>query len=239
MDWLQASAGHAHPDANHFTVFGAGEWQIRDDGYAYKWTAQHNTLLIDGRGQIWEGAQWLGRANEGDTRSTPSIIKVESNASVEHIVGDATQAYQPSSGLVRFVRHLFFIKPDVLIIADDIETSGPRDLELRFFPEGQNPRALPDSSFIVNGKRSYLHFQPLTPEGVSVTAEGVPVIDQNNVSKNYMAFRLRLNQTHWRNAVAFNWSWMESNLRSVIMSKSGETWRFTIGKQTVELNWQG
>jgi hypothetical protein len=37
--------GHVHPDANHFVLFGAGEWLIRDDGYHAKWTGQHNTLL--------------------------------------------------------------------------------------------------------------------------------------------------------------------------------------------------
>ena len=42
--------GHAHPDANHFIVCGAGEWLIRDDGYADKFDFQHNTLLVDGRG---------------------------------------------------------------------------------------------------------------------------------------------------------------------------------------------
>ena len=52
-------SGHVHPDANHFVLFGAGEWLIRDDGYRAKWTGQHNTLLVDGRGQMGEGKQWL------------------------------------------------------------------------------------------------------------------------------------------------------------------------------------
>ena len=44
--------GHVHPDANHFVLFGGGQWLIRDDGYHPKWTGQHNTLLVNGRGQI-------------------------------------------------------------------------------------------------------------------------------------------------------------------------------------------
>lgn len=36
-------SGHVHPDVNHFVLFGVGEWLIRDDGYAWKQTSQHNT----------------------------------------------------------------------------------------------------------------------------------------------------------------------------------------------------
>ncbi|MGC8642231.1 MAG: DUF4962 domain-containing protein, partial [Isosphaeraceae bacterium] len=51
--------GHVHPDANHFVVFGDGEWLIRDDGYQPKWARLHNTLLVNGRGQTGEGEQWF------------------------------------------------------------------------------------------------------------------------------------------------------------------------------------
>ena len=54
-----AGTGHVHPDANHFVLFGCGEWLVPDDGYAYKWTNQHNTLLVDGVGQLGEGAEWF------------------------------------------------------------------------------------------------------------------------------------------------------------------------------------
>src|ERR1039458_1808887 len=55
-------SGHSHPDANHFIIFGAGEWLIRDDGYTRKLTAQHNTLVVDGHGQLGEGGAWLNGA---------------------------------------------------------------------------------------------------------------------------------------------------------------------------------
>ena len=34
----------------------------------------------------------------------------------DHSTGDATDAYAPKMGLKKFVRHLIFMKPDVLIV---------------------------------------------------------------------------------------------------------------------------
>jgi hypothetical protein len=81
---------HVHPDANHFVLFGAGEWLPRDDGYRAKWTGQHNTLLIDGRGQLGEGHQWFAGAVPLAAKSRPRILKAASSASWDHIVDDAT-----------------------------------------------------------------------------------------------------------------------------------------------------
>ncbi len=51
--------GHVHPDANHYLLFGAGEWLVRDDVYRAKETSQHNKLLVDGNGQLGEGRMWF------------------------------------------------------------------------------------------------------------------------------------------------------------------------------------
>src|SRR5262249_23158455 len=49
------SASHVHPDANHFVIFGDGEWLLRDDGYAWQQTSNQNPLLIDGPGKMGDG----------------------------------------------------------------------------------------------------------------------------------------------------------------------------------------
>jgi hypothetical protein len=53
------------------------------------------------------------------------------------MLGDATKAYDPAAGLTKYQRRLIFLKPDILIVVDDIETTTPQNLELRFFPESQ------------------------------------------------------------------------------------------------------
>ena len=54
---------------------------------------------------------------------------------MDHIAGDVTQAYPKRAGLQRFVRHLLFVKPDVLIVIDDIAVDKIADLELRLHTE--------------------------------------------------------------------------------------------------------
>lgn len=234
---FEQSVGHVHPDVNHFMIFGNGEWQIRDDGYSYKWTAQHNTLLIDGKGQIGEGEQWFGHINPQNLITEPSILKVESSIDVDHIISDGAAAYPADANLKQFVRHLFFVKPNVLIVADDIVVNQPCKLELRFFPEGQVAQVQTDGSYLVAGKKSILRFQVLTPNESTVKTEPVPVVDRDNVASNMLAFQIQTRKAQWRNAVAISWSDKEETLKSVVLSESASVWIFEIGQQKLELNW--
>ena len=161
--------GHVHPDANHFVLFGAGEWLVRDDGYRAKWTGQHNTLLIDGRGQLGEGKQWFEGSQPLAVKSRPRVLRAESTPTLDHVVSDATEAYPAELGLERFERHLLFLKPDVLIVADDIRLKEPRELELRFHPEQQDCERL-DDAYLFSGKSAVLRLEPLTPEATRIEA---------------------------------------------------------------------
>ena len=116
--------GHVHPDANHFVLFGAGAWLIRDDGYRPKWTGQHNTLLIGGRGQMGEGAQWFRGDEPLAHKARPTITLVRSTDAFDHMQGNATAAYAPGLGLQQFVRNLVFLKPNVLIVADEVRAEA-------------------------------------------------------------------------------------------------------------------
>ena len=53
-------------------------------------------------------------------RARPRITRAASSVSLDHITGDATEAYPRDIGLRHYVRHLLFLKPDVLIVVDDI-----------------------------------------------------------------------------------------------------------------------
>ncbi len=67
--------GHVHPDANHLVIFGAGQWLLRDDGYRWKWTGQHNTLLVDGHGQLGEGHQWFNGTEPLAVKAQPRVLR--------------------------------------------------------------------------------------------------------------------------------------------------------------------
>ncbi len=233
-----AGGGHVHPDANHFVLFGAGEWLIRDDGYRAKWTGQHNTLLVDGRGQLGEGSQWFDGAKPLAVKARPKIVRVSSSADLDQMTGDATEAYPSDLGLRRHLRHLLFLKPDMLLVCDEVVTDKPRRLELRFHPESR--RAEHDgAAFVMRGSKSLLRLEPLPTEAdVTVSAEDLAVEGREG-ERNQSMFTLRLSKQAavWRNAVALTWSKSGNIPRTVRASTEGDEWTFSVGGRVVTLNW--
>ncbi len=229
--------GHVHPDANHFVLFGAGEWLIRDDGYRAKWTGQHNTLLIGGHGQLGEGKQWFDGGAALKVKSRPRVLRATSNAKLDFITGDATEAYPRDSGLQRYQRHLLFLKPDVLIVLDDIALDAPHSLELRFHPENR-PAEKDGAAFVIKGKQSVLRIEPLTTTGVTASAEDVAGEGRHGETTFTMfTVRLAAEKAQWRNAVALSWSKTGAAPVAVTLRADGDTWTFTAGERSVSSDW--
>ena len=228
--------GHVHPDANHFVLFAHGEWLLRDDGYRSKWTGQHNTLLIDGKGQMGEGKMWFQGSIPLTHRARPRILRTRSEPTVDTIAADAAQAYPSELGLRQFVRHILFIKPNVLVVADDIVLADERPLELRFHPE-QDEAHRDGSAFLVHGRNSTLRIEPLTTDGVEVTAESLEGQDRKQ-GKTFQMFTVRLATTAsvWRNAVAFSWAPRDQQPAQVTMTQDASKWEFSVAGQRVALD---
>ena len=126
--------GHNHPDVNHFMLFNKGDLMICDDTYSYKLTSQHNTLTVNGKGQMGDDAVWYKSPLLTDINHEPAYLKkTESYEDYDYFVGAGANAYDKSLGLKKYDRHMLFIKPGVLIVIDDIATKKKSDLELRFF----------------------------------------------------------------------------------------------------------
>jgi len=230
--------GHVHPDANHFVLFGAGEWLIRDDGYRAKWSGQHNTLLVDGQGQLGEGKMWFDGSQALRLKSRPRILHTESNAACDYFVGDATEAYPRFLGLRRYVRHLFFLKPDVLLVGDDIALDQPREIELRFHPESR-AAVREGQTFRFQNQRSTLRLDLLTPDKVAFSAEDIGAADRHGAKTEKM-FTVRLNTKAkaWRNIVALSWSRADQQPSKVMVESKGDVWQFSLGGRRVALDWQ-
>lgn len=229
--------GHVHPDANHFVLLGAGEWLLRDDGYRSKWTGQHNTLLVDSRGQLGEGEQWFQGGQPLAVKARPRIPRVESTAALDYIVGDATAAYPADLGLERFQRHLLFLKPDVLIVADDIRLAEPRGLELRFHPDQQSCRREGDA-FLFEGKSAVLRLEPLTTDSVQIDA-GPLAMQGRHGEKDMTMYTVRLTRTaaQWRNVVAFSWAPSGQPVQQVEIETQGNVTTFRVGERKIFLHW--
>jgi hypothetical protein len=233
--YCPSSAHHTHPDQNHFIVFGRGEWLIRDDGNYGKYTGQHNTLLIDSGEQLGGGDSIFDAVELHGMKAQPRIIRAVSTPDFDHISGDAAEAYPVNTGLKRFIRHLLFVKPDVLIVVDDISLKEAHELELRFHPEQQDA-GRDGSAFIIKGKQSVMRLDPLTVEGVDFTAEKLEAIRRNYQKDQIFTVRMRTRRSAWQNAVALSWSGMNDEPVKVAMNRNGNMWKFTIKNKTVTLD---
>ena len=227
--------GHVHPDANHFLIFGGGEWLIRDDGYASKMTAQHNTLLVDGKGQMGE-AHWFAGGALMRLKDYARIEKAASQPALDHIIGDATAAYAPQSGLKKYRRHLLYLKPNVLLVLDDIQTDKHSKLELRFHPE-QKTAVQDGKAFVCRSEKTALRVEPLTLDGVTATAEDTDQIDRNNKALPMFTIRLQAEKQAWRNATALSWCKAGEDPIKVSLQVDGDRWTFTAGETTVLFVW--
>jgi len=228
--------GHVHPDANHFVLFADGEWLIRDDGYRAKWTGQHNTLLIDGKGQLGEGRMWFNGIEQLRLKARPRIIRAVSGQGMDYITGDATEAYPRDIGLRHYVRHLIFLKPDVLIVIDDIELDESRELELRFHPE-QGEAQRTGNAFSIKGENTLMRIDPLTDANVKISAEDVSGEGRHGEADwSMFTIRMSAQSPKWRNAVAISWT-KDGSPVVVNLQKDKDVWKFSADGRMVEFDW--
>lgn len=121
--------GHGHPDINSFNLFAKGEWLAIDPGYTkLKQTRNHNTVIVNGFGQAGAGKKWLDYIAFESRQPAPAILRVESNPIYDYVLGDAGNIYVDEAKLKSFRRHLLFLKPDIAIVTDDLES----EVESRF-----------------------------------------------------------------------------------------------------------
>ena len=171
-------------------------------------------------------------------KGEPHVVQALSDPRVDRMVGDAAAAYAPADGLKRFVRRLYFVKPDALIVVDDIELDRPHQLDLVFHPENA-PVAQPDNSLLCSGQHTTLRVEHLTPEAGTVTCHQITIkarADQGLPKPSAPEIDIALQGQLWRDAVAFTWS-AEAAPPRVTLDRSGQTWTFHVGDKRVTLDW--
>jgi hypothetical protein len=111
-------------DCNHYILNAGGDWLASDQGKHLGSTASykastigHNTLIVDND----EDSQKLYSGSPhcyNDAYFGSDMF--------DYIVGDAKEVYHEGGDmeLDRFKRHLVFVKPDYLVVFDDVKTDG-------------------------------------------------------------------------------------------------------------------
>ncbi len=190
-DW-HLSSGHAHPDANSFIIYAGGQYLTGDTGYAgLPMTEQHNTVLVDGRGQAREGKghdvfddipyERLNRIRIGEVRLGRDFAYVR---------GEAAAAYEPEMGIEKFDRHFIFDGDSGFVVMDDLQTTQPRRFTTLLHADRQIEPA-GDRRFRIRVGDAQLLTTIVSPEGMRavvepniVTAPGPPGSVDKGVKQN-------------------------------------------------------
>lgn len=114
---------HGHDPHNSFTLNAYGDALLANNVYRDLWaspfhkewcwsTKSQNAVLVNGEGQKPHSADLGGR-----------ILKSQFQDGVDYVAGDATASYEGK--LKKFIRHVVFVKPDLVVLADEIDAAKP------------------------------------------------------------------------------------------------------------------
>ncbi|KAI0219372.1 hypothetical protein LSAT2_029079 [Lamellibrachia satsuma] len=128
--WRHFNAGHEHPDQNSFTFSPAGRRLITDGLYGPKLTYLNNVLMLapgdasactrPWTGQLGDCDRWLRWTGAEDGRSHGQVVAAQTVHDVVFVAGEAVGAYHDSLLLSSVRRSLVLLKPDLLVVTDDL-----------------------------------------------------------------------------------------------------------------------
>jgi len=120
--------GHSHPDQGHFSIVADGKFLLWDPGYSrFKMTREHNTILVDGRGQFGEEQIWFHKKVPEERLAR--IEEFFGTPGYCYVRGDVHRAYFEDLGLKKFMRHLMFVDGRYLVTFDEIQTDADRKID--------------------------------------------------------------------------------------------------------------
>ncbi|HEX8195215.1 MAG TPA: DUF4962 domain-containing protein [Pyrinomonadaceae bacterium] len=126
-DWRQ-STGHAHPDANSFIIWAGGKYLTGDTGYTgKKMTDDHNTVLINNRGQEKDGRHEVFKEVAPERLDKIRIAEFQAAPEFFYARGEAAAAYYTDLNVQKFDRHFLYVAPDYFIVWDELETKNPSE----------------------------------------------------------------------------------------------------------------
>jgi hypothetical protein len=120
--------GHSDPANGSFLIARGESIFINGSGPSYRRnTSQHNTLTIDGKGQLGDTTVWV--PDFFPPRVIPAGAQVESAGHGCIVHADLTPAYLPHLGVERCSRSLYIDLPSLMIGVDLVQLTGERTAE--------------------------------------------------------------------------------------------------------------
>ena len=166
-EW-RLSTGHAHPDAGSFIIIANGRYLTGDAGYTgVKMTADHNALLIDGRGQENDGRHEVFRDLPYERLAQIRITSATERDGAVEIVADGTAAYPAALGLQSWTRTFRFDGRNAFVVRDDVRTNAARRASVVLHADGDVVRQ-PNGRYAIDANGTSLSIGATPPLAGSV-----------------------------------------------------------------------
>jgi len=173
--------GHQQPDINSFVIYAQNEWLAIDPGYTHpKETRNFNTILVNGFGQAGAGGKWLDYMEFESRNPVPEITYTETNKVYDYVIGDAGNIYLDEAELEYFRRHIIFLKPDIVIILDDLHARTESNFEWNLQLNEMTKVDKTNNQFKLNKNEAEFWVSPVLPAGVQSTLNE-RLLDANDV----------------------------------------------------------
>jgi hypothetical protein len=135
---------HHHLDHNSFVLHAFGEPLLIDQGYAWPTppseipyandTVAHNTLLVNGKGQLDGATNYSG--GRGEYEHFTPLSDFVTTELYDAVMGDAKRVYSPED-LSEYIRQILFMRPRYFVLFDAVAAPSPSTFEWLFHSYGR------------------------------------------------------------------------------------------------------
>ena len=241
------NVAHDDPDANSFVLFEDGEFVAETDRYSKnKHSSNHNTILINGRGQNARGRREGGGWSQPATGNQPmhdmgvvtAMARQGKNLAIE---GEAAGSYPALRGkngrpaLDRYRRTFIWVEGKYLLVLDDIR--APESVHVDWLVQGPE---LDDSGaqshrYVLKSGEAACPFQVASTE--SLGQEVVEsTADHRGKALGWKQLRLSANTRSIRLASVFD-PWDKGNLSVTLRADGPDQAVVTVKGQGVQDTW--
>jgi len=157
-DFHYINIAHDDPDANTIAIAQGDDYVLHPGVYfTNKVTANHNTVIVDGKGQINEGSPYTQPVPDTDMTTLSYLTGWKESDGRIIIEGEAGPAYP---GLTQYRRSAVWMPGDYVLLLDQVVAPQPSNIAYQLFSENANFTAPNEGKgFIASDKGNRIDYQ--------------------------------------------------------------------------------
>lgn len=227
------NVAHDDPDANSFLLFAGGKFVADNDRYSTKKVSSaQNTIVVNGKGQLGEGAHWTQplKPPYQDMTKLARITAWKTTENVTLAEGEAGGAYED---LTRYRRAALWVPGSYVLLLDDIR--GQRENEITWLV--QSPQVqIPSSGRYTLGADSAVREMVVASPVAFVADVADSPADHRGKPRNLHQLRLTARAQQWQLATVID-AWNHGGLEVAMTPAEQGAFTITVKGNGLTDNW--